>query len=412
MTTVLKHSILKSIFDFKGNFTPGVCPPVRRFDGVEIKPFRGGALASATISADFEIAWAFRGRSVEERTLRATTCRKNVPILVKILEEESIPITFATVGHLFLDKCERSASGLAHAEMPRPPKNERWEGDWYKHDPCTDLGTDPAWYAPDLIRNILASQVRHEMGSHSFSHIDFSETTSNRDLVRRELEECMRIMKLWGLRLRSLVYPFNNMGHHYLDLIADQNITSVRHRDPEVRLSYPERSPWGVYKLCESMNLRKGNRYDYLDKAKIFLDEAMKRNAAYHIWFHPSDPTEIFENEFRNIIRYMARLRKQGKLWVATMRELTAYCEARERVKLAIHRSKAEVVISFDWSYDIKKYGRTILTIQVPLSRAPQNCFLESNNQTEAISVKLEHGSEFTCLVDVPVNTESLRLVY
>src|SRR6267378_1104778 len=95
---------------------------------------------------------------------------------------------------------------------------------------------------------------------------------------------------------------------------------------------------------------------------------------AYHIWFHPSDPTEIFENEFRNIIRYMALLRKQGKLWVATMMELTAYCEARERVKLAIHRSKAEVVISFDWSYDIEKYGGTVLTIQVPLSRPLQNC--------------------------------------
>src|SRR5205823_5844953 len=90
MIAQLKQSVLKSVFALKGNFVPGLRPPRRCFDGVEITPFRGGALASATISADFEIAWAFRGRGVEERTVRSTRCRSNVPFLVKILEEESI----------------------------------------------------------------------------------------------------------------------------------------------------------------------------------------------------------------------------------------------------------------------------------------------------------------------------------
>ena len=122
MDQTIKETFLKSIFRLKGNFAKGAAPPDRRFDGVEITPFRGGARASGTISADFEIAWAFRGRSEEERLQRAIRCRHNVPYLVRILEETGIPITWATVGHLFLERCERGPSGLAHPEMPRPPQ--------------------------------------------------------------------------------------------------------------------------------------------------------------------------------------------------------------------------------------------------------------------------------------------------
>src|SRR5437870_9937761 len=145
MPSTLNPLLLRSIFSLKGNFAAGLRPTVRAFDGVEITPFRGGAKGSATISADFEIAWAFRGRSVEERNLRAVRCRRNVPYLVRILEETSIPITWATVGHLFLESCERAACGLAHADMPRPPKNERWKGDWYQHDPCSNFKKNPDW---------------------------------------------------------------------------------------------------------------------------------------------------------------------------------------------------------------------------------------------------------------------------
>ena len=91
-------AVLKSIFEAKNNFAPGVLPSIRCFDGVEITPFRGGARASATISADFEIAWAFRGRNEEERLQRAVTCRRNATYAVRILKETGIPIIWATVG--------------------------------------------------------------------------------------------------------------------------------------------------------------------------------------------------------------------------------------------------------------------------------------------------------------------------
>src|SRR5712692_932134 len=377
--------LLRRGFALKGNFSRGVRPCRRVFDDVEITAFWGAAKGAVTISADFELEWAFRGLRLEDQKLMGVRSRRNLPIVLRILDEQSIPITWATVGHLFLESCERGACGLAHPEMPRPPRNPHWKGDWYVHDPCTNVEKDPGWYAPDLINMVTSSQVKHEIGTHSFSHIEFSKQTSNELLVRRELEESSVVMERFGLRPKSLVYPRNRMGHQYLELISDLNITSVRHRDSSIRLSYPERSKCGVYKLYESMNLRKGNGYKYLSKVKIFLAEAMNCGAAYHFWFHPSDPTDLFENEFHDIICYIAALRNRGEIWVATMSELTAYCEARLKLKLDVRRNANSIKIRLESSYDAIRFGNTDVTLRIPLSRVPKKCLMRSGCEEKLI---------------------------
>jgi hypothetical protein len=204
------------------------------------------------------------------------------------------------------------------------------------------------------------------------------------------------------------------MGHHHLDVIADLGLTAVRHRDPRIRLSYPECSADGVYKLCESMNMRRAGAYDYVDKAKIFLQRALKRNAAYHLWFHPSDPTEIFENEFRRIVQYMAELRDQGQLWVATMGELAAYCEARKKVNLEVRRSPGIINIRFESNYDIGRYGNTDVTLRLPLSRQPKKCCIRSASGEQTIDGKPEapdpsRGGFF--VFNVPVTAREMEVV-
>jgi peptidoglycan/xylan/chitin deacetylase (PgdA/CDA1 family) len=408
--------LLKSIFQIKSNFAPGISPPRVQSENVEVTPFAGGAAAAGTISADFEHAWAFRSRSQAEYSELSACSRRNVPLIVRLLAEQDIPITWATVGHLFLDRCQRAHSGLAHPEMPRPPKNLRWEGDWYRHDPCTDRERDPHWYAPDLIALICASKTRHEIGSHSFSHIDFSADTSTSELVRSELEACIQVMAPHGLQLRSLVYPFNNMGHHYLDLIGSLGLTAVRHRDKRIKLSYPESTPHGVYKLCETMNFRRGRYYDYIDKARIFLEAACERNAAFHLWFHPSDPTEFFEREFQGIIRQMAALRREGKLWPATMGQLAAYCEARRRTTLDVRHEGKLTVVHIKCDYDAKRYGQTALTLRLASQSPPKQCQALGLGSPHPVAWKEQpapskQGSR-SFLVDVPAGACELRVSF
>src|SRR6266550_275829 len=409
---IRSRALLKAIFASKGHLRAGIKPQPRVFDGIAIAPFKNNARAAACVSADFELSWAFRQHPKEVARDRGRRERENIPYLLKLFERYAFPITWATIGHLFLESCTRSSHGLAHPEMPRPPRNALWAGDWYMHDPCTNYKRDPLWYAPDLIQNILDSPVRHEVATHSFSHIDFSSTCSDSSLVRRELEESAAAMQRVGIIPRSLVYPFNRMGHVYHDLLAELSITAVRHRDRRIRLSYPERMPSGVYKLYESMNLRKPKRYDYLDKVKIFMAKAMAHCAAFHLWFHPSDSLSLAETELLQIVRYLDSLRKEGLVWVAPMAEIASYCEARHRLTPEVRRTNGEITIIWQGSFPSEKYGHTELSLVFPPLPRPRRVALTDGDGCQ----DLEFGrssvqtADRRLLINMPTTAKSLHI--
>ncbi len=410
---VFNQRLLKTIFSLKGNFTEAYPAKKKVFQSVEIAPFKNDMKATVCISADFELNWAWRELSLKERNHKGARARKNFPLILEILEEYTVPITWATVGHLFLKSCEREGKELPHQSMPRPPVNNGWNGDWYVHDPCTDVNEDPLWYAPDLIQQIIESNVPHEIATHSFSHVDFSPGNSDDKLIIREIEECIKVMVPLGLKPKSLVFPFNKMGYSYLDVLSDLGITSVRHRDAKVRLSYPVRTRSGVYKIYESMNLRSTRYYDYVDKAKVFVEEAAKRHAVYHLWFHPSDTTSVFENEFHSIIKYICDEREKGLVWIATMSELAAYCEARESVNLQVQKNNNEIKIFIDSSLDRQKYGDQEISLIIPAIDLPQEAFLQLNSHIIQ-NLKLEKFIiDKDCkkiLVNVPTSAKALIL--
>lgn len=411
---IASQEFLKAIFTLKGNFAQGHVPARKIFDGVEVTPFKNDAKASVSISADFEHNWAFRAWPPDVRNQNGINERKNVPNLIELLEQYSIPITWAAVGHLFLESCERGAGGLAHPNMPRPPVNGRFQGDWYMHDPCTNLRKDPLWYAPDLIQDIIDSNVPHEMGTHSFSHIDCSLKYSSRELVLREIEECRRVMEPFGVQPKSLVFPHNETEYSYAELLFDLDIIALRHRDKKVRLSYPERLESGNYRIYESMNLRTTRHYDYVDKVKIFVEEAAKRRAAYHIFFHPSDPTELFEDEFRRIVKYFHEEREKRRIWVTTMGELAAYCEARESIRLQVTRTQNQMDVIIESSLNKAKYGDPEISILIPSGIAPYKTLVDKNGNLQELNPEslFVDRQKQQLLVNVTASSSMLRLLF
>jgi len=259
----------------------------------------------------------------------------------------------------------------------------------------------------------MGAKVAHEVGSHSFSHIDFSPRTSDDDLVQREIEACLAVMKPLGLRLRSLVYPYNNMGHAYHALLHRYGIIAVRHRDDRIRLSYPERSPAGVYKIYESMNLRSASYYHYRDKAELFISHAIERGAAYHLWFHPSDPSEVFRNEFSQILKIIQREREAGNLWAATMADLAAYCEARERISVQSKTENNTRTIEVRSVLDTQKYGTPEVTLVVRTQAAPKRVQRETGNTVETLApsaMRFENSGGL--VLNVPAVNQTLHLSF
>jgi hypothetical protein len=163
-----------------------------------------------------------------------------------------------------------------------------------------------------------------------------------------------------------MVFPFNRMGPQHFSSLADGGITSVRWRDEGVRLSYPVRDDSGVYRLTESLNLRRPRYCTYTALASTLLAEADRRHAAFHAWFHPSEERGLLQHEFKDLLALLQQRHREGRTWVTTMQALTAYCEAREQTRMTVESDDGVLRVSLDSRYDAGRYGDTYMTLMCP----------------------------------------------
>src|SRR5689334_21359673 len=100
------------------------------------------------LSLDTEIAW---GTYDPKALARHKTSFDNNRILIRrlldLLDQYSIPATFAVVGHLFLERCD------GHPDVLQPHYAWALEPDSAR-DPRSDLDHAPWYYGPDIIAAI------------------------------------------------------------------------------------------------------------------------------------------------------------------------------------------------------------------------------------------------------------------
>jgi len=280
------------------------------------------------ISADFELAWAWRftksaTNPLEKALLKAKLERKNIPLIVKLCEKYNIPITWLTVGHLFLESCER-LNGKAHPELPGLGhfENDFWKynnKDWFEHDPCSDYKVSPEWYGPDLIHMILNSKVKHEIGCHTFSHIDCRDEVCPPELLQAELKECIKNANELGIELKSFVHPGHTIGN--LDVIAEEGFTNFR-TDYENVLGYPKKHKNGLWEFEQTAGIvyRKDWSVDYhIYRYITIIKRAIKTNTVCVLWFHPSFDLVVLEKILPDVFRFIYE--NKDKIKVTTNRK-------------------------------------------------------------------------------------------
>lgn len=277
------------------------------------------------LSADFEMAWAWRyDKSAVQPLLKAQQHaareRQNVPMILDVCRQFNIPITWATVGHLFLDHCQAS-HGHKHPEIPQVAhyEGQYWNfqgSDWFEHDPCSDYQTDPLWYAPDLIRLIQNDIVKHEIGCHSFSHINCRDEACSSELMRAELQECKRLAAQSGLRLRSFVHPGHIIGN--LDILAQEGFTNFR-TDYRNVLGIPKHHKNGLWELEQTAEFvfRREWPVDYHVWRYIeIIKRAIQSNTVCVFWFHPSFDSVVVEKIWPRVFKFLDEHREQ--VWITT----------------------------------------------------------------------------------------------
>lgn len=312
-------------------------PSVKACNIPMARRFPEGQRAALVLSADFEMGWAWRySKRGENPDAMGELERRNVPLLLKLFEDYSIPVTWATVGHLFLDRCER-VDGRAHPELRRIPhfSNRVWsyeQGDWYDHDPCLDTASAPAWYAPDLIRMVADSPVGHEIGCHSFSHLDCTDERCPEPVFEDEIKECVRLAETSGHTLRSMVFPGGTNGNYAV--LKRHGFTNYR-INSSWDLFYPERDEFGLWRLPSTASIDNHgfgwSGHTYRSYYGVYLEKALRTGTLCHLWFHPSVDSFCLREIFPPLLEYCRKLADRGDLWITTMADMAAHCEAKAR---------------------------------------------------------------------------------
>ncbi|MCF8367439.1 MAG: polysaccharide deacetylase family protein [Bacteroidales bacterium] len=317
----------------KANYILSGKPKYKR-DSIRKKKFPKGFRGGIIITADFELGWALRysktGADPVEYAMRE---RKNVPIILDIARKYNIPITWATVGHLFLEECKRGAHDWMHR---LPYFDDHWkytEGDWFDCDPYTNWEKGKAWYAPDLIKKIIDEKVGHEIACHTFSHIDCSYKNCPAEVIDDELKASQNIVAEWNLpHLTSIAFPGGTAGN--FETLIKYRINIYRKRFKEFEMAYPFKDEHGLIVTPTGPNISLGYNDWSLDynfqRFKKGINKAIKTGTILHLWFHPSQPTEGFTDLMPLIFSYAEKLRSDGKLWIGTMRDIADHINSNK----------------------------------------------------------------------------------
>jgi peptidoglycan/xylan/chitin deacetylase (PgdA/CDA1 family) len=291
------------------------------------------------ISIDTELLWgvAYLPNHPAFELMRAnpSKTRKAIYDLLSLFEQHNVPATWAVVGHLFLNACD----GL-HSDLFAEKQS------WCRYDPGSDFRSDPLYYGRDLIEAILGSKVEHEIGYHSFSHVRFSDCSEA--AAEAEILAGIKLAKDFGIKLRSFVFPENDVSH--LDILkrndfaifrgqsrfrwsADQNFV-IRGLNAAIdKISIGSALPeWrdGLWETNSNLSFD-GLCVPYAlhFRAISGLQLAIKSRQVYHLSFHPYDlllrPTLL--KYLDKFLTKAAAKRNRSVLKIMTMSGLSAYLD-------------------------------------------------------------------------------------
>lgn len=324
---------------------------------------RHGALV---ISLDFELDWGVRdtlsaGSGYRENLLGA---RQVIPKLLALFERFDVAATWATVGFLFAPTRE----ALLAASPKVKPQYHDARLDPYRAEIGDDEASDPLHYAASLIE-LIAAQPRQELATHTFSHYYCLEPGQTQAAFYADLEAAINMAADRGLRLRSIVFPRNQLNPAYFEVLQALGIDCYRGSEPSwlyrpaagvaqscprrllrlmdsyLDLTGPNLVRWeavrqknGLCNVASSRFLRPySRRLKWLEPLRLrrvvkAMEAAAKVGAIYHLWWHPHNfgtDQEANLAFLERVLKTFADLRQRYGMVSLTMAEVCDRVSAR-----------------------------------------------------------------------------------
>ena len=176
------------------------------------------------------------------------------------------------------------------------------------------LHKEEIWCGKDIIKKVKSCSVPQEIGSHSFSHLIFSDSHVSKDEAYKDFSEGMTILKEEGLQPISFVFPRNSIK--YLKELRNAGFRAYRGVEPCWYVNVPGKLKKVCHILDQTLAIRPPvvnpifndglvnipasmlylsmdgfRKYIPLNsriiKAKKGIKRAIKEKKIFHLWFHP-----------------------------------------------------------------------------------------------------------------------------
>jgi len=317
---------------------------------------------SFTISLDFELFWGVRAnRKLEDYEGNLLGVYSAIPKMLDLFEKYDIHATWATVGFLF------------HKEIKEIKENRPSIVPEYKNrevDPYIYLDTLDSEQSKEFSRmhcsldliEAIAKSPNQEIGTHTYSHFFTYEALSNKEAFSVDMKQAVKVAEERGYRLKSLVFPRNQLDTQAIDTLEQLPISSYRGNpahwaycdgdkpnkllllrlyrlvDTYLNLSGYHttlpRASKGVIELKASMMLRPYfAKLSYLERFKIYrIKRAMKYAAThgqnFHLWWHPHNFGDHQDKNLQNLeelLKYFQELHLKYEMDSLTMDEVNKY---------------------------------------------------------------------------------------
>lgn len=269
------------------------------------------------ISLDFELHWGVRDhRTVDGYRENLLGARQAIPAILALFRTFGIHATWATVGFLFFESRDDLKAALP-GELPRYQE--------MRLDPYAALESlgqneedDPFHFAPSLIRQILNCEGQ-EVGTHTLSHFYVSAPGPGLESFRADLRGAQAVASRYGVVLKSIVFPRNQVSRQHLRICAEEGLKAYRSTESDPWLargdgplgkimrfadSYLPLSDNGcvtpsldeefpIVTISSSRFLRPWNpMLRKLERIRLrricaSMDTAAREGGTYHLWWHP-----------------------------------------------------------------------------------------------------------------------------
>ena len=296
------------------------------------------------ISLDFELLWGVFD-VVDQATKREyfNNTRKVIPQVLELFNKNGIHCTWATVGMLFNEDWEEWKKNIP-SKIPNYSKNKLSAYNFGQQIASAD--TEELCFAPELIKLVMQTPGQ-ELGTHTYSHYYCLEEGQNEEVFKQDLKMSKEKAERFGIAIKSLVFPRNQLKETYLKICFEYGIENVRSnpdswywkdvtsenllskigRTGDAYLNFGKKS-YGIRDLERKQDLplkQKASRFlrpmenwllRKLKLRRIFteMELAARKKEIYHLWWHPHNfgehPEESLE-DLKHIIAHYVGLREK-----------------------------------------------------------------------------------------------------